>query len=213
MYNKNELLDYVPLIPNIDKPYANLSKKEAEAYLEWFVSHIDERANYIKHIISVGLDVPDSLLNFSFESLKIVWRWFLTVAETSPLQSKKTGNNTLLGKKTFVNHVLNEAECDFSVQTYYIIRDIGMYVAKVFLNNYPNLEWTIKTKPKNYISVNEPLLVGFVDDNPMYPKPFFPDLEPISFVRGCAINLLYGAPHDDDLYNQCLRWEKWIPRT
>ena len=206
MIIKRELWGYIPLIPNIDKPFAELTEKEAMEHLEWFVSHIDERADYIKRIIAVGLNVRESSLDFSLESLKIVWKWFLSIVETN---KPKGINKILFGAK---KKPLDAAEPDFSVRTHYIIRDIGMYVAKVFLYNYPNLEWTIKTKPKNYVSVNEPLLIGFVDDNPMYPKPFYPDLEPISLVHACAVNVLYGTQHEDDLYNQCLRMVRWIPK-
>ena len=206
MFMKRELWGYIPLIPNIDKPFPELSEEEAMEHLKWFVSHIDERADYIKRIIAAGLGVQESYLDYSLESLKIVWKWFLRVAETT---KPKWKNRIRFGKKK----AYDEDERDFSVRTLYIIRDIGMYVAKVFLHNYPKLEWTVKTKPKNYISVNEPLLIGFVDDNPMYPKPFYPDLEPIAFVHGCAINIFYGMQHEEDLYNQCLRMVKWIPKA
>ena len=88
-----------------------------------------------------------------------------------------------------------------------------MYIAKVFCVNYPVLKWTIKSRPKNYVSVNEPLPVGFVDDQPDYPKPFHPDLEPISLVRRCALNIFDGTQHEDDLYQWCLHYVKWIPKT
>ena len=35
---------YIPLIIPVDKPFEELSKAEAKAYFDWFISHVDERS-------------------------------------------------------------------------------------------------------------------------------------------------------------------------
>ena len=211
----SKMENYIPLVPPIDKPYIELTKAEAKEYFEWFISHIDERADYLRMKVAEDFNIPIDELNFSVASLKTIWKWFLGIAEIK--KTHRYNWNQPIGSfsvkvKPFIKYVMCEPQKELSVFSYFVLRDIGMYVGKVFKSNYPILEWTFKTKPKNYISVNEPLLVGFVDDNPLYPKPFYPDLEPISFVEGCALNLLDRTHHEDDLYELCLRWIEWIPR-
>lgn len=207
--------NYVPLIPPIQKSFVDFTKDEAQEYFKWFLDHIDERCDYLILKISGEMNFSNEKIDYSVESLKTVWKWFLMNAEIIKRHNKIRNSFFNEQKKhtdTFINAVLDEGDCELSVFTHYMIRDIGMYLGKVLKSNYPILEWTFKTKPKNYISVNEPLLIGFVDDNPSYPKPFYPDLEPIAFVRGCAINLLDGSYHEDDLFNVCMKWIKWIPQ-
>lgn len=75
------------------------------------------------------------------------------------------------------------------------------------------MKWTVKRTPKSYVHVNEPVLIGFIDDNEEYPEPFYPDLEPISFVRLRAMKVLRcQQPHEDDLYKECMKWVQWIPK-
>lgn len=184
-----KLYDYVPLIPTIHKQPIDFTKKETKEYYEWFMIHIDERSDYLRNRVARDLHVPLELLNYSFYSLKLIWRWFLSVADLD--QTSGLG---------------------LSVFSYYVVRDIGMYVGKVFTKNYSIITWTVKTKPKNYISVNEPLLMGFIDDNPSYPKPFHPDFEPIGCVYSCALNMIDKTCHEDDLYNMCMKFCSWIPK-
>ena len=72
---------YIPLIIPVDKPFEELSKAEAKAYFDWFISHVDERSEYIKQKVSEGLNMPIGSLDFSIESLIFIWRWFLKIAE------------------------------------------------------------------------------------------------------------------------------------
>ena len=48
---------YVPLIISVDKPFEELSKTEAKAYFDWFISHVDERSEYIRQKVSEGLNM------------------------------------------------------------------------------------------------------------------------------------------------------------
>lgn len=207
--------NYVPLVPPIVKNYIDFSDAEAKEYFEWFLSHIDERSDYLRSKVADDLSISIDELNYSIDSLKIVWNWFLGIAEVKKCSQNIFSHSFGLfsDKYNVTTNMINDGQSELTVFTYYVLRDIGMYIGKVFKINFPILEWSYKTKPKNYISVNEPLLIGFVDNNPTYPKPFYPDLEPISFVESCALNLLDKSHHPDDLYNQCLKWIKWIPKT
>ena len=175
---------YIPLISPIQKPFVDFTKKEAQEYFVWFLDNIDDRCNYLISKVSDGLKIPIDRIDYSVESLKIIWKWFLGIAEISKKSHVLLDKAQPLKNYSFLRDFLNKDAFELSVFTQYVIRDIGMYLGKVLKTNYPILEWTFKTKPKNYVSVNEPLLIGFVDDNPSYPKPFYPE-----FIL-CYINII-----------------------
>jgi hypothetical protein len=205
--------NYLPLAIPLNKPIDNLTEQEAKAYFEWFLAHIDERAEYLSVKVSSGLGIPREALDYSFESLKLVWRWFLSVAEITktPRKYLKELKNSLKGHpRSFINHMIEVSKEELSIFSSYVLRDIGMYVGKTFALNYPKLEWTYITKPKNLISVNRPVLIGFIDDNPSYPKPFHPDFDPIAVAERCAANLFDKTHTEDDLYTWCKKWEQWV---
>lgn len=188
--------DYDPLVIPLDKPIEELTLKEACEYFEWYLSHIDERSEYLRKIVSQGLNVSVDQLDYSFDSLKLIWKWFLNVAELEK-------NSIIFFKK--------DRQKDFNVFTHYVMRDIAMYVGKLFTMNYPIIKWTFKTKPKNYVYVNEPILIGFIDDDPDYAEPFHPDLNPLALVHICALSIMNNEQMENDLLDDCLRWRNWIP--
>ncbi len=199
---KNRLYDYVPLVPPIQKSPIDFTHSETEAYFAWFTGHIDERAEYLRNRVARDLQIPVDGLNFSIESLKPVWKWFLDIADY----------DKRLARKFHSADAFTLVKSPLSVNSLCAIRDIGMYVGKMFTTRYPCLSWTVKTKPKNYISVNEPLLVGFVDDDPSYPKPFYPDFEPCGVVYTLALGLFDQTAREDDLYDVCMKFSGWIPK-
>ena len=206
-YTKN-MKTYEPLIIPLNKPFEDLTNKEAKDYFDWYMDHIDERSEYLRNKVSASLSISIDQLDYSLNSLIPVWKWFLGVAEikNSFFLANKIQNRAL--KKLFYK----EGESPFSVFTQYVLRDIAMYISKVFTHNYSKVTPTFKTSPKNYVYVNEPLLIGFIDDNPEYPKPFHPDLNPQSLVEICALSILDNTQHENDLLNDCLRWVNWIPK-
>lgn len=72
---------YTPLIIPVDKPFEKLTKKEGKEYFDWFISHVDERSDYLRQKVSEGLNIPIESLDFSIESLIFIWRWFLKIVE------------------------------------------------------------------------------------------------------------------------------------
>jgi len=205
---------YLPLPIPVDKPFPELNKKEAKNYFDWFLAHLDERADYLREKISSSLNISEEQLDYSLDSFKPIWKWFLQVAEISKTPPKilKQLEKSLSGQpRSFISHMLNQSSKELSVFTEYVLRDIGMYIGKTFILNFSSLKWTIKHAPKSYVHVNVPLIVGFVDDNEEYPKPFYPDMDPIDIARTPAMNLFDNTQSEADLYNLCMKWVQWIP--
>ena len=206
--------EYEPLIIQADKPFQEMKKKEADAYYEWFLSKIDERSDYLREIVSEALNIQIEQIDFTLDSTLLIWKWFLKeakLAKTPESELDKIRKGLIGQPQSFIDHMVEMSRVELSIRTEYILRDIGMYIGKMFISNYESLKWTIKYKPKSYIYVNVPIIVGFVDDKPEYPKPFHPDLEPINFVRLPAMNIFEGTQKESDLYEKCKKWIKLIP--
>lgn len=206
--------EYEPLIIQADKPFQEMTKKEADAYYEWFLSKIDERSDYLRGIVSEALNVRIEQLDFTLDSTLLIWKWFLKeakLAKTPESELDKIRKGLLGQPQSFIDHMVEMARVELSIRTEYILRDIGMYIGKMFISNYESLKWTIRYKPKSYIYVNVPIIVGFVDDKPEYPKPFHPDLEPIDLARLSAMKIFDGTQKENDLYERCREWMSIIP--
>lgn len=215
------LKNYLPLIPIFEKPPIEFSAKEAKMYFDWYLGNLDQRCAYLREIVVQTSEVTMDALDFTLESLRPLWAWFLEHAQVvcndnTQLLKQVLGEGSL--KPEFAKDILKTNDCILSTRTEYLVRDIGMYVGKTFVTQYPQkLSWTYKRKPKNYIHVNEPLLIGFVQTNDMkgnaLSKPFFPDFEPIHMVGVQAVRVLDNRQTIDDLYRICRLWSRWIPST
>ena len=76
--------EYKPLIIQADKPFQEMTKKEADAYSEWFLSKIDERSEYLREIVSEGLRIDIKQLDFTLDSTLLIWKWFLKDEYSAP---------------------------------------------------------------------------------------------------------------------------------
>lgn len=81
--------NYLSLVPPPNKPFADMSEEEAQDYFDWFISHIDERADYLRSTVSNRLGIPIENLDYSLGSMKPIWKWFLQVAEVDKFLKKK----------------------------------------------------------------------------------------------------------------------------
>ena len=215
-----DILDnYKPLIPIFQKAPIEFSAREAKESYTWYLDNLDQRCEYLEKIVSQTSEITADMLDFTLESLKPLWTWFLGCAQIIPRDNTQLLEQVLRGgtlKAEFARDIIKTDVRVLSAKTEYLIRDIGMYVGKMFVTQYPQkLSWTYKRKPKNYIHVNEPLIVGFVQISDMrgnvLPKPFLPDFEPIHMTGVQAAKLLDNRENDEDLYRICKLWSGWIP--
>lgn len=140
---------YSPLVPPLSKDISALSVQEAQAYFDWFVQQCPIRSKYIFSLAG-HTDTSFEQIKYSSGSLTDIWKWFRDVAEVSV--HKRSGEKRL------------------SIQSEYMIRDIGMYLGETFVHNFDALHWGFHVKPKNDFFVNAPGIVGFADDH--FSPPF-----------------------------------------
>lgn len=198
-------LDFPPM--GVD--YNSWDNKTAKAYYDWYISQIPFRTAYLCNRISSDLKIDSSLLDFSPKSLNIIWDWYLKIAII-----KKTDAQELEKfKKTQLYQLVGESSINYeklSLNSLIIQRDIGMYLAEVFLRECPLLTWTFthdspSKKVKDFFN-NRPQLTGFIHDGSVV------SFEPIHMVGVQASRLLNDTCETSDLYNLYELWSEKFPK-
>lgn len=194
MYWRPKKLNYEILIPPLNKNIVQLSENEAADFFTWFMEKIPERVTYISKVCATELGISEEKMDCSPESLVLLWKWFLHRAKTEPSAQSKIDAK----RKHFLKCIL-KSDQQLTLETEYILRDIGMYLGETFRNNIPNIYWTYYTKPRRDFFVNHPLLKGFVDRT--CDKTFEASFEPIHMAHVQAVKIMKNASTETDLLN------------
>lgn len=192
MYWRMKKLKYEILIPRLEKNIGQLNDTEAQAYFEWFMECVPQRVAYVSEVCARELHIHREKMDCSPESLLLLWKWFRRRARTEfpPRDGReKQGQG-------FPDGVWRDSR-QLTLETEYILRDVGMYFGETFRKNHPNIYWTYYTKPRRDFFVNHPLLKGFVDMTTG--KPFEACFEPIHYAGVQASKILKKASKDSDL--------------
>ena len=194
------------LFPPLGLDFYNMTPKQARENFEWFISVIPERMEYFRNRCASDLSITVELLDYSAESLKLVWRWFLKTArmeKTPKAEMKKMKEAAKIFGESFVNGE------QFTVSTQFIMRDIGIYIGQSYVLNYPQLHWHYYTKPKSEMNAKQPVIAGF------YVKDHITEgdvnINPMGFVNGAASNFFDNTQKVTDVYDLYMHWVKWIP--
>lgn len=187
---KARKLTYDILIPPLEKPVGQLREEEAAEYFRWFMEKIPERVAYLSEVCAKELRIPKEKMDLSQESLVLLWKWFRKRAKTEVLTPENS-------EKTKFFRDMGTKQRQFTLETEYILRDVGMYFGAVFRQHYPKLYWSYDTQNKRDFFVNCPVLKGFVDKSTG--KPWDAVLEPIHFARVQTAGILTNRWKEDDL--------------
>ena len=180
MYWKQNPLSYEICIPPLKKPFSRLTHQETEEYFQWHLSHLSERISYLSSVVSNSLAIHQSELDLSPGSLLPLWSWFLAVAEIEPTPMARLmelDQQYHTHSEQIRAYLLDQSQDQFSLETEFILRDVGMYLGEVFTKNEPGICWSYYEKPKSDFFVNMPVLLGFEDSN--YQPPFKMVFEPL----------------------------------
>lgn len=129
---------YQPLIPPFTKDPLDYTPREAKVYFLWYMDHLDERCKYVTEKAASWLKGSTAMFDYSFESLRYLWDWFLhdletdlykNVYPTQGIEHKAPSGNTNLQSLT----ASDPNEKCISVYSELVLRDIGMYVGQVFV--------------------------------------------------------------------------------
>lgn len=145
------------VVPEIlDKPFFEMNKKEAQAYLDWFLNIKEDRLEILNKVI-VESGNNDWRFDFTVNSLAPLFDWFKSVvsARNKTLEEIKTEESKVTG---LLKGYVDVGEKTFTNETVSICSDIGMYFGEV-LKNEKKLEWSFILKPKRNAEYAQPILV------------------------------------------------------
>lgn len=193
-------LNYDILIPKLDKSIFQLNEAEAEEYFRWYMEQIPGRVAYVSKVCARELHIPEEKLDCSPESLVLLWKWFRRRAKTERIPH--------IGEEKSAAGIAFVGNRQLTLETEYILRDVGMYLGETFRKNNPQIYWTYYTKPRRDFFVNHPLLKGFVDRT--FDKPFEASFEPIHMAHVQASKILKNTSRDTDLRNIYNIWAEKV---
>lgn len=203
MHWRFKKINYDILIPQLGKNIFQLNEKEAEEYFRWFLDKIPERVAYVSHICAMELGISEDRMDCSPDSLLLLWKWFRRRAKTEPvvrtIEEKR--------RNSFPDNIWNN-ERQLTLETEYILRDIGMYLGETFRKNNSAVYWTYYTKPRRDFFVNHPLLKGFIDRT--FDTPFEASFEPIHMAGVQAAKIISNKSSDSDLLNIYKIWAEKV---
>ena len=180
-----------PLLLTMEEYYP-LKKKEAEAAFQHFLSQVPICLDCLIKQCSSDELIEPQCLDFSPESLITVWRWFLKRAKVR--RHTKAEHEHMeqlfgyLGPTVVGAYVLTE-------ETKHILQDIGLYLASVFMKQYPHMRWDYVRRPKSNVFFQNPIIAGFLDTR--YGTHFEPEFPPIHMVSVQATKLITEAEEAD----------------
>ncbi len=166
--------------------FDNINKMQAQEYFQWYISQSEIRIDLLGMFINEN-HMELVSLDYSPCSLIPLWKWF--------------EDEILFGKQGVSGEWENDNHnIELPNEVLKIILDISFYFAEVVLHNNPSIVWGYFTKPKNRMSVNKPVLVGFKADM---------DLDPRLIVRNCAYRSIDNK-NSQNLYNIYTNWLDFI---
>lgn len=152
--------------------------------LEALISELKSSPNY-EHW------VPD----YSPKSLEGAGRWFTENVETRLRTPEEL--EQIKRKLSFSVGIANE---ELTNKTFSIAIDLGMYLSKVFLKNFPSLDWSQPLGSVRSVDYGQPVLVGFGS------VPFNPTRMMVTLAYGIA----HGGKTGEALFQIYEIWSQMV---
>ena len=192
-------IDYPLMIPPVQKDFVEFSKEETKQYFEWYIAQSETRINQLQcYIAKTG--ASEVKLDGTVSSLVSLWKWMEENMETEK-KTKEEVETEMIGRPEWMYDAIRQNDWKFTVLTNALAVDISFYFAQLFTDNFNCIRWGYYTKPKNLISVNRPVLVGFIDNT---------FLDPRRIVINCC-RLSIKEKKETQLIETYNIWTKHIP--
>ncbi len=201
-------IEYDLLVPPLGLDFQNMTPKQAKENFDWFISKIPERMEYLRNRCATDINVPLECLDYSPESLNIVWSWFIKIARTEKTPKEEVSQMERSVGKLGEHWIIRER---LTVASQFVLRDIGMYLGETYIKSYNDIYWSYFTKPKNEVIVNRPVLFGFyyVDPENKYPPTNMP-FDPIGILDYEGHKIISKMQKEGDLYDVFTERLKYI---
>ncbi len=150
----------------LDKPFFEMNKKDAQAYLDWFLSIKKERLGVLNEAI-IKDNNKDWMFNFEPDSLIPLFIWFKAVITVRDKTREEIEAEQTEIKGLLKDHI-DVGDKTFTPKTVTICSDVGMYFGEVLMRK-KDLEWSFILKPKRSVEYAQPILTkqgAKIDLNP-----------------------------------------------
>lgn len=160
-------MSYEMLIPPFKRvEFSKMNKEQAKEYFEWYISQIDKRIDLL--FDAVKKDGVAAKFDYSKESLIDLWSWYETKISYRKLDELEY-EKIVAKYPDWMHEYISKTELSFETLMYGM--DVALYFAKVvIINNRDKVKWGYYTKPKNRDSVNQPVLLGFMNGMDLNPR-------------------------------------------
>lgn len=190
-------MQYEVMIPPFEcVDFLEMNKRQVKEYFDWYISQIDHRISLLSD--TVMEEDTTVCFDYSVESLIPLWEWYENKISFRKLDDSEYQDRLHKYPDWMKSYISNE---DLSYTTLVYGMDIALYFAEVLIRNTEKkVKWGYFTKPRNRMSVNEPTLLGFKNDD---------DLNPRLIVLNCA-RRSRKERQKTRLYNMYYTWTKYL---
>ena len=181
-----------------------LNPKEAEKFNQKFVDELNLRLLHFRNICASDMNISIEKLDYSHESLLIVWDWF-TQNATLQRASSELIEERKARAKIFGDSCLYFEE--YSLDSKRRIFDIGAYWGACFTKLIPDSYWSYLKKPKSEITCNQPAVYGiktYYKGNQI--KDSFAPIHKASVQAAEIFSTNSGRLYKDSLYKMHSVW-------
>jgi hypothetical protein len=142
--------------PPFTLDFPKMSKKELRAYAVWFHAVSDERISELSKVITSTIGFENWVADLKPPSLDRLGEWYATQVEAR-IRTTEEMKYWTEGQKLSIE-VKNK---ELTNKTFSMALDIGFYLGRVFISEFPNLRWSQSFGSKNFIDYGQPILLGF----------------------------------------------------
>ena len=197
---------YDMAVPPLGLNYYEMTPEQARENFFWFMSKIPERMDYLRNRCATDMKISVDAIDYSPQSLIIVWKWFLKTARMEKTPKEELDimkEQAKIFGESFISWY------DFTVSTKFIIRDIGMYLGESWIRKYPQLYWYYFVKPKNEINAKQPIVKGFYLKTELGEGDMV--LNPLQLADAAATNIFDKTQKETDLYDMYMHGVGMVP--
>jgi hypothetical protein len=188
-------MSYTTNHPPFTLKLREMPKEELHRYFQWFMDVLPQRVNVLTKAVqqTPGFDTwqPDC----TPASLDSLGQWLAGQVEVRNRSQEEL--QTIQNRQVFPLDVPSE---ELTNQTFSLAMDVGMYLSRVLLRNYPSLKWEQPLGDKKFIDYGQPVLVKFSSA----------PLNPVRMVVTFAYGLVSKKKTGEGLRNIYNIWSKMV---
>lgn len=201
-------------VPVYYSEFSLFKPKQAEIFNKRFVDELDYRLEHFRKRCAADMNVSINALDYSHNSLLIVWQWFMNNVSLQRITDEKELNACKISANMGGDPLWEEFTKDSKRRMF----DIAAYWGKCFIKLAPSLYWSYHAKPKSNVFLYQPDVRWFHEHSTMkiLDEVRVIDMDvlfaPVHMVTVQASNVFTKDISKYDLYNVHKIWLEKIPK-